>query len=139
LKVANTTSPLDIPDRDAGDCLKGVQLEQSSAGHKVVHQFASEFVQGKSIRLVNPEREKVIKDPEEGMREGKSVKQAVAEGFASGLFRLSEIAFDKGRQYRVFQYSFVCGALCGQGGTVVFEKHGNRWERSKRSCSAWIS
>ena len=38
----------------------------------------------------------------------------------------------------MMSYSFRCGSLCGQGGTVVFEKKDGVWKKSQ-NCGGWIS
>jgi hypothetical protein len=73
------------------------------------------------------------------MRKGKSVEKAVKEAFANGLFSMSEIAFDKSHRHAVVAYRFWCGALCGNGRTLVFEKAGNEWKNTERKCGGWIS
>jgi len=73
------------------------------------------------------------------MREGKSVEDAVRNAFATGLFSMSEIAFDKDHHHAVVSYSFWCGFLCGHGKTVVFEKVNGMWRNTNRNCGGWVS
>jgi hypothetical protein len=78
-------------------------------------------------------------DPDKTMRKGKSVESAVASAFATGLFSMSEVGFDKERRHAVVSFSFWCGSLCGNGSTLVFEKIGQEWRITDRNCGGWIS
>ena len=79
-------------------------------------------------------------DPLRSMARGNPVDSAVDQGFANGLFELSEIAFDKKYQRAIVSYSFVCGSLCGSGGVWLFEKVDGRWKQSERDCGGgWVS
>lgn len=64
--------------------------------------------------------------------------QSVKQAFRTGLFTLSEIAFDKEHRRAVVSYSFVCGMLCGHGNTMVLKKLGQNWKIAKR-CGGWVS
>jgi hypothetical protein len=95
-----------------------------------------------AARLVDPKKQTKIvhdNDPDKTMREGKSVDSAVKAAFGTGLFSLSEIAFDKARTHAVVSYTFWCGSLCGNGATWVFEKVGNEWKQTDRNCGGRIS
>jgi hypothetical protein len=72
-------------------------------------------------------------------RVGKSVHDAVRDAFATGLFSVSEIAFDKEHQHALVSYGFYCGSLCGNGATVIFEKVGDVWKKTDRMCGGWVS
>jgi hypothetical protein len=64
--------------------------------------------------------------------------QSVKQAFHTGVFTLSEIAFDKEHRRAVVSYSFVCGMLCGHGNTMVLKRSGESWKIAKR-CGGWIS
>lgn len=127
---------------DASDCGKGLELEQVVPG--VVHRFRpADLPQlgSDKIVLVDPEqqRKKVVKnDPGKTIGEGRSIEDAVRNGFAHGLVTVSEIRFDKEHKHAIVSYSFFCGSLCGNGGTVVLEKIDGAWRR-KSQCGGWIS
>ena len=70
---------------------------------------------------------------------GEPVKDAVENAFSTALFSISEIAFDKDRQFAVVSYRFWCGSLCGHGATLVFQKIKGEWRNANRNCSSWIS
>lgn len=73
------------------------------------------------------------------MHKGISVAEAVENGFAKGLFSLSEIAFDEERRHAVVSYGFHCGMKCGNGATLLFEKVNGKWKETDRTCGGWIS
>lgn len=66
------------------------------------------------------------------------VQGAIKKAYSTGLFKLSEIIFDKTHHHAIVSYSFVCGMLCGDGGVLVLEKHGDKWTVSK-TCGSWVS
>jgi hypothetical protein len=140
LNVATTTVPF-AKDSATNDCLQDIKLENVPAVSHSFHELTEEVVSKTDARLVNPKEHSKIahaNDPEKTMKEGKSVDDAVRGAFASGLFSMSEIAFDKERRYAVVSYSFWCGTLCGQGATVLFKKVNGVW-RAERYCTRWIS
>jgi hypothetical protein len=56
---------------------------------------------------------------------------SVQEAFATGLFTVLEIVFDKQHRRAVAGYSFVCGMLCGGGDVLILRKNGSRWRNSQ--------
>lgn len=142
LNLSNRTAAIDFSDLKPGEgCLKQITLDQS-AGQQI-HTFNSEFGEFKNLILVDPEKqEKRIRENDPGalIQKGVNVQDAVTAGFAAGLLTLSEVVFDKTGQYAVLTFSFHCGALCGNGGTLVFEKTSDgKWQKTKRQCSSWMS
>jgi hypothetical protein len=127
---------------DASGCGKDLDLE--SVEPEVVHRFrAADMAQLSSgkVSLVDPDRQRkevADNDPEKTIRKGKSIEEAVRNGFAHGLVTLSEIRFDKEHKHAIVSYSFFCGSLCGNGGAVILEKIDGAWQR-KSQCGAWIS
>jgi hypothetical protein len=67
------------------------------------------------------------------------VKKAVDQGFSHALLTLSQVAFERSGQRAALNYSFVCGRLCGNGGTVLLERGPLGWVRSKAQCGMWMS
>jgi hypothetical protein len=97
---------------------------------------------GVKLRLVDANRQlRTVRDNDPGnwMARDKSVRRAVNDAFATGLFSLSEIAFDKHHQWALVTYAFVCGSLCGSGGTWLFENVAGEWKLTERLCGGWIS
>jgi hypothetical protein len=90
------------------------------------------------VRLVNPEQWHPT-DPEDLMSKGQSVESAVDAGFAGGLMTLSTIVFDRSHETAAMTYSFVCGSLCGNGGSVIFRKTPAGWVQIENVCGTWIS
>jgi hypothetical protein len=124
-------------------CGKDLDLEAEPI---VVHRFRPEDlpqVGSDKIRLVNPEEQrKQIKknDPSRQIRDG--IGDAVLNGFAHGMATLSEIQFDKKHDYAIVSYGFVCGPLCGNGGTVIVVKTAGVWSQMhgrKGLCVSWVS
>jgi len=146
LNVSALTEPLDQSD----DCVKQMRLENLTAPAAAVHRLEQPLVPGTKITLVDPMRQRravAENDPQNLMKKAidehekvtdeqldKSVKQA----FRTGLFTLSEIAFDKEHRRAVVSYSFVCGMLCGHGNTLVLKKIRQNWKIAKR-CGGWVS
>ncbi len=143
INLAVQTVPLETsgPTGDE-DCEKGLDLEPASPA--VVHRFRKEDLPqlGRNkIGLVDAEKQRkevADNDPEKSIQRGLSIEDAVRNGFAHGLVTLSEIRFDKEHKFAVVSYSFFCGSLCGNGGTMVVEKRDGAWTRKSR-CRDWIS
>jgi hypothetical protein len=140
LNISARTLPFDA-SRENG-CLKGIELVDQEQAAKFIHELPDSLVAGTKERLVDPEKQRQhvkSSDPGEQIRSGKCVDDAVKAGFAAGLFSFSEIVFDRKHEYATFSFSFVCGSLCGHGGTVVFRKKNGIWQDSGRRCGSWIS
>jgi hypothetical protein len=90
------------------------------------------------VHLVDPKKWRP-KDPADLISKGQSVESAVDAGYSSGLLTLSAISFNSSRSLAAFTYSFVCGELCGNGGTVIFNKVSESWLQRNQSCGGWIS
>lgn len=145
LNVSAKTYPLDPSASTTGfdqpECLGGVQLDNLSSASHSYHELPAEVLPSKAITLVDPKRQAVIvhsNDPSNTIGKGMPVKDAVAAAFNSGLFSMSEIAFDKEHRFAAVRYSFWCGSLCGHGSTLVFEKSNGEW-RKVRNCGGWVS
>jgi hypothetical protein len=141
LNVSNRTFPIDR-DPPECSCLKGIELQSIANAAHLFHILTRDVLAGKNIRLVDADKQAVIvqsNDPTKSIREGKSVDTAVNGAFSTGLFSMSEIAFDKEQRRALVSYSFVCGSLCGSGGVWMFEKVDGVWKKSERVCGGWIS
>jgi hypothetical protein len=142
LNLAKRTSALELSDeKGEGGCLKGIDLDGGAHPEAVIHEFDSKIPLRENITLVDTDEQgRVIKKNDPDRRgQGTPVNQAIDRAFASGLLTLSEVAFDKTRQYAVMKFSFVCGGLCGHGSTVVFQKRHGQWKELNRDCGGWIS
>ena len=145
LNVSAKTFPLDPNASTTGfdqpGCLNGVQLDNLSAASHSFHELPPEVLPSKAMKIVDPKTQAQTvrtNDPRNTISKGKSVKDAVAKAFATALFSMSEIAFDKEHRFAVVRYSFWCGSLCGQGSTLIFEKVNGEW-RNTRQCGGYIS
>lgn len=141
LNVSDRTFPL---DRDISECscLKGIEPQSVVSAAHSFRILTGDVLAGKNVRLVDADKQAVIvhnNDPNNSIRDGKSVETAVNVAFSSGLFSVSEIAFDKDKRHALVSYSFVCGELCGSGGVWLFEKVDGVWTRSEHVCGGWIS
>ena len=139
LNVADRTFAL---DRDVDcECLKGMDVDSVTQATRSFHKLGRESLIGKASLVDTEEQSRIVRlnDPERTMQSGARVDVAVKRAFANGLFRLSEIAFDKEHRRALVGYSLVCGSLCGNGGTWLFEKKNGEWKRSEINCGGWIS
>lgn len=122
--------------------MNGIQLENLAGLAHSFHDLTPEVLPAKNIKLVDPKQQsKIVRDndPDKTRREGKSVHSAVEGAFATALFSMSEIAFDRGRSHAVVSYHFWCGSLCGNGATLIFQKVDGEWKKTGRNCGGWIS
>jgi hypothetical protein len=145
LNISANTYPLDPTASTAGfgqpECLNGIQLDNLSTLSHSYHELSPEILPSKAMKLVDPKTHaRVVRsnDPSNTIKKGKPVKDAVEAAFATGLFSMSEIAFDKEHHFAAVRYSFWCGSLCGHGSTMIFEKVNGEW-RKVRDCGGWIS
>ena len=143
LNLSIRTVPVETESPFAGhDCSKTLDMEPIQPN--IVHSFKPDDLTRldiSSLRLVDPDqqgREVKKNDPGKKIRQGVSVDDTVKNGFAHALFSLSEIWFDKKHERAVVSYSFWCGSLCGNGGTLVIAKKGDQWSVKTR-CGGWIS
>jgi hypothetical protein len=146
LNVSARTYPLDAASPMIGladrECLKGIQLENLAGLAHSFHDLTSAVLPAKNIKLVDPKQQsKIVRDndPDKTIRDGRSVHSAVEGAFATALFSMSEIGFDKERSHAVVRYHFWCGSLCGNGATLVFQKVNGEWKKTSRNCGGWIS
>ena len=141
MNVSNRTFPMDRDLSDC-DCLKAIPLPNIANAARSSRILTRDVLGGKNIRLVDPDTQALIvqtNDPSHSIREGKAIRTAVDRAFSTGLFSLSEVAFDNEHRRALIGYSFVCGSLCGNGGVWLFEKVGGMWRKSEHVCSGWIS
>ena len=142
VNLANRTTPLDLSDHNSDGCMAGIVLQDLPSSRSTTQPLGPEVLTGMKIKLVDPAQQPSVvqrNDPSVTIRRGEAVANAVDSAFASGLLQLSEIAFDQTRHYAVLSFSFSCGMLCGNGGTLVFQKIGSRWKATNRRCSSWVS
>jgi len=146
LNVSDRTFPLDVTSPTSHisncECLRSIEATSLASASHSFHYLTPAALPGKNIRLVDANRQRATiqsNDPHNGMAAGKSVDKAVNDAFANGLFSMSEIAFDTDHRQALVSYGFVCGSLCGSGGTWLLEKVNGVWKRTDRVCGGWIS
>jgi len=137
------TDPIEVKGDPADrTCLKGLSWETVVVGR--VHRIRPEDLTQLGpfeFRLVEPDaggKEVSDNDPGKAIHKGKSVDDAVANGFAHGLLTVGEIQFDKSHTHALVSFSFVCGGLCGNGTTMLLEKKDGTW-KIKAHCGMWVS
>jgi hypothetical protein len=139
VNLIETTSVFHVSDSEkAAPCMKHFEPEALEEKSQTIHFFDAALINGRPIQLVDPQTTK-IRDPEDAMKKGASVDEAVKAGFAAGQLRLSEIVFNKVHTFAIFSYVFHCGQLCGSGGNVLLERRKKVWVRSEEGCGTWIS
>jgi hypothetical protein len=148
LNVSNRTDPPDFSFDN--ECMRGIVFEKTKDSVPTVHKLSSAVLIYPKMILVNPEQQLTkVKDNDPGNLVNKTIEgrqrvtkkqldKAVEQAFVTGLFSLSEIVFDKLHRHAIVSYGFVCGGLCGHGGTLILEKVGDMW-KVQTTCSSWIS
>jgi hypothetical protein len=133
--------PLEISEDDIRGCLTGLEPEPSS-DMSAIHRLSREMFGSEDIEMVDSDRQQRLiseTDPSRTIRKGMAVDSAVENAFSAGLLELSEVVFAVGRGFAVMEFGFSCGSLCGHGGTLVFERSGQEWKRSDRSCHSYVN
>jgi hypothetical protein len=150
LNLANVTRPFPVegPFASGKDCLRDIELPKSSENQVIHHLYPSVPLTSKMV-LVDPGKQgKKVRenDPGEAIKDSHKpltdadIAKAVATGFNNGLFTLSEILFNKNHTRAAVQYWFVCGGLCGHGGTVILKMRDGKWVvDGSQYCGSWIS
>jgi hypothetical protein len=149
LNLSNKTELLQRTEgSDDLQCIAGISLTPS--GGLIIHQIDWSAELGLNLAMVDRDRQqKVIdqNDPQNLVKKAiddhekitnSELDHSIKHAFETGVFALSEIAFDSEHRLAVVAYSFVCGSLCGNGETLVLKKTGQRWKVLKR-CGGWAS
>ena len=122
LNLANITDPLDRADTA---CVRGLDAGVAKGSASIVHRIAPSIVADTKIVLVDSDRQQAAikeNDPQNLMRKAiddhqkitdEQLDHSIKSAFDTGLFTLSEIAFDREHRRAAVNYSFVCGGLCG--------------------------
>lgn len=146
LNISDRTFTLDTASSTSSDsnceCLRDLEVQSLVSASHSIHVLTQAVFPKRNVRLVDADKQLTTirhNDPHDGMAEGKSVKKTINDAFASGLFSMSEIAFDQNHRQALVSYSFVCGSLCGNGGTWLLEKVNGIWRRTDRVCGGWVS
>lgn len=134
---ANAPSPDDM--RQYADCAKQIGKPNTEwVAGSTISDLKTVLGKPASIHFIDPKTWRPL-DPGALIRSGASVGPAVSTGMAQGLVTLSAVTFNKAHDLAVFNFSFVCGGLCGTGFIVVFNKTPNGWVQSKSACGGYMS
>lgn len=150
LNLADRTEPLQRTDSASySECLSGIKPNESNSA-PIVHRISDSALLGPKLVLVDPDRQQETidkNDPQNLVKRAidgheqvtnQELDDSIKRAFETGVFALSEIAFDRGHNYAIVAYSFVCGGLCGNGATLVVHRVGQTWKVTKR-CGEWVS
>jgi hypothetical protein len=149
LNIADATEPFSMGFGVERGCLKEFVIPVKF-GSKIVHRVDAAVILNSDMVLVDADKQSdLVKKKDPGILvsraiddheevSDKEVEESVKQAFATGLFTLSEIVFNKQHTRAVVQYSFVCGELCGNGSTLVLKKVRGKWMKSK-TCGDWVS
>jgi len=153
LNLSTRTYPLELKEGPfwGEECIKDVTFTDGDDSRpQAIHAFNSTTTLAPDIVLVDPKKQEAKvrqNDPQKPLKKAidegepltnEQLDESVKRAFSTGLFSLSEIIFDAGRHHAIVSYRFVCGALCGNGATLILEKVGDTWKVS-RTCAKWIS
>jgi len=122
-------------------CMKPEQIEPQP---NEIHLFSKSDLKkldDENLILVDSleqRRETEANDPWNGIKAGQSIDTAVRNGFAHAEFTLSEIQFDIKHEHAIVSYSFICGRLCGHGGTMQLAKVNGVWTKTGL-CHDWVA
>jgi hypothetical protein len=145
LNIANVTDPFGAGSEFTGGCPK-----EDAAPPPAIHRLDPAIALNSKMVLVDPHKQKEMiekNDPQNLLTTStkdhepvsdKDLDKSVQTAFATGLFRFSEIVFNKQHTRAVLEYGFVCGWLCGHGNTVILKKVRGRW-KVRKTCSSWIA
>jgi len=136
VNVSQRAEPLSAEDIKSFDDCSGAQRQWMPVIGS--DNLAGQMGDLSNVRMVNPDTWK-SRDPDHLMAQGNSVDSAVRDGIDSGLMKFSVVALDPAGKTAALRYEFVCGRLCGSGGSVLFTKTQQGWIVDKRNCTSWIS
>ncbi|HVN06570.1 MAG TPA: hypothetical protein VMT86_19260 [Bryobacteraceae bacterium] len=142
VRLANTTIPLKISGSERKSCVAGIDFPDEACKGTAVYHLEASVVEGTAAVLVDAQHQRELIGAYErarGSHPERSAEETTRGAVALGLLQVSEVAFDVTRQYAVMSYRFACGPLCGNGGTNVFHKIGEEWQREKRLCIRWLN
>ena len=143
VNLSNVTHRFDATSEAIIACAPSAFVTTAISRHFRTQSFAQSDFPEDSVRIVDPGVQIALMrahDPSATIAEGSDVDDAVGAAFAAGLLQVSDIGFDISGQHALLTYSFSCGSLCGHGGTALFDRVGDRWVWSQRSCGPeWMS
>lgn len=135
-QLRQRSAALHVPE--FASCLKGYRLVGLTDPASSRQLSETALARRSTVRLVDPRTWKP-RDPGPAIASGKRTSKAISDGFAAGLLTFSRIIFDEGHKVAIFDYSFVCGGLCGGGGGVIFDMTESGWKQRGMPCGGWVS
>jgi hypothetical protein len=141
--LANMTVPFDFKGfPDGRPCLRGIELENTSAALRTTHSFGREIAASFDLTLVDAVAQKELRqrrDASSNSGNEKSTDDDQAVNSQLNYLVLSEIAFDTKHQFAVLKYLLVCGEHCVSGATLMMEKVEGKWTTSsRRPCALFV-
>ena len=122
---------------DNAECAGKLQFPEPIAGATESKTLDPAALDLPNTKLIDGEKWSPS-DPEDAIRQGKTVNFAVAEGFSHSLIYFSRINFSHDRKDALVKFGMACGSLCGTGFTLRMHKSNGRW-REVRRCGGYIS
>lgn len=111
----------------AQDCLARFNIKIPPTEIREERSLSKELATGVEFLSPEEERPRANKDRELGILDGGDSRS------------LSSIAFDKDHHYAAMGYFFGCGATCGEGKLLIFEKVQGRWRQTEHTCGQLIA
>jgi hypothetical protein len=139
LNLAKRTVPFDLSKEQGTECLRSIRFRNPVLAS--VHEFDTGTLPSTITLVDSVEQDRIIRnvDSKQTWRDGKLVNESLETAQAAGYLILSEVTFDRKREYAALTFRFECWGLCGNGGTVVFQKRDGKWMPSSRSCPQFAS
>jgi hypothetical protein len=141
--LSNRTFSFDLSTvgKDA-PCLKGLQFERTGEPSATVHLLDANILRSRSVHMIGDDEEsEILKHRDVEMALHKADSKTAPSGTATdlGVLTLSEIVFDKSRQFAVLRYILLCGTRCNSGAILVLEKIGSHWTPVRHACSVTMN
>jgi hypothetical protein len=141
--MSNRTFSFDLSNvkKDAA-CLKGLQFERTEESSTTVHLLDAKILRGRSVPIIGDQEESaILKRRDVEMASHKADSKTEPSGTATdvGVLALSELVFDKSRQFAVLRYILLCGTHCNSGAILVLEKIESHWTPVRHACSVTMN
>lgn len=150
LKLSNMTEPAEQSVDSLGHgCPKTSSTVTPDSSTLIVHRLDTAATLDPRVELVDSDRQvEEIKNGDPAIllkrvineRENippKEIDDATEQAVKNGLFKLSEIIFNKKHNRALVSYDFVCGEICGHGEVLLLKKVGGKWKVHK-TCNEWF-
>src|SRR5215813_6858830 len=107
LKLARRTVPFDLSREQGAECLRGFRFSKAGSS-TTVHEFDAGTLPSIITLVDSEEQERIIRnvDSKQTWRDGKLVNESLEKAQDAGFLILSEVAFDRKREYAVLTFRF---------------------------------